>query len=223
MQRVFDIFLSGSILLMLLPIFLPLIIILRFSGEGEVFYRQQRVGLRGNNFGLLKFATMLKNSPKIGAGEITIRNDPRILPLGFFLRKTKLNELPQLWNILKGDMSIVGPRPMVPNTFEHYPIEARSVICTVAPGLTGIGSIIFRDEERYLDGHVNPMSFYRNVIIPHKCNLEQWYVKNQSLQLYFMVIFATAWVVFFPQSRIADVLFKGLPKAPMELTEARQN
>lgn len=219
MWRIFDIVLAGGTMLFLSPIFLPLMIVLRFSGEGEVFYRQQRVGLGGRNFGLLKFATMLKNSPKIGAGEITIRNDPRILPLGAFLRKTKLNELPQLWNIVIGDMSIVGPRPMVPSTFEHYPEEARNVLCTVRPGLTGIGSIVFRDEERYLDGHADPMAFYRGVIIPHKSNLELWYIENQSLKLYLLLIFATAWVIFFPNSKIAETLFQGLPTPPKELVE----
>lgn len=219
MRRVLDIVLAGGTLLFLLPILLPLIIVLRFSGEGEVFYRQQRVGLGGRNFGLLKFATMLKNSPKIGAGEITIRNDPRILPLGAFLRKTKLNELPQLWNIVIGDMSIVGPRPMVPSTFEHYPEKAKNVLCKVRPGLTGIGSIVFRDEERYLDGHADPMAFYRSVIIPHKSNLELWYVENQSLKLYLLLIFATAWVILFPSSKIAQTLFQGLPTPPRELVE----
>jgi lipopolysaccharide/colanic/teichoic acid biosynthesis glycosyltransferase len=219
MRRILDVVLAGGTMLFLSPILLPLMIVLRFTGEGEVFYRQQRVGLGGRNFGLLKFATMLKNSPTIGAGEITIRNDPRILPLGAFLRKTKLNELPQLWNIVIGDMSIVGPRPMVPSTFEHYPELARNVLCTVRPGLTGVGSIVFRDEERYLDGHADPMVFYRGVIIPHKSNLELWYVENQSLRLYLLVIFATAWVLFSPNSKIVQTLFQGLPTPPSELVE----
>ena len=217
MCRILDVILAGGIMLFLLPALFPLMILLRFTGEGEVFYRQQRVGLGGRNFGLLKFATMLKNSPKFGAGEITVRNDPRILPLGTFLRKTKINELPQLWNIIVGDMSIVGPRPMIPSTFEHYPEQARSVLSTVRPGLTGIGSIVFRDEERYLDGNADPMTFYRGVIIPYKSNLELWYVANQSLVLYLLVIFATAWVIFFPSSNIVQTLFQGLPTPPFEL------
>ena len=219
MRRILDVVLAGGTMLILSPILLPLILVLRFSGEGEVFYRQQRVGLGGRNFGLLKFATMLKNSPKIGACEITIRNDPRILPLGSFLRKTKVNELPQLWNIVIGDMSIVGPRPMVPSTFEHYPANAKSVLCKVLPGLTGIGSIVFRDEERYLDGHADLMAFYRDIIIPYKSNLELWYVANESLKLYLLMIFATAWVILFPSSKIAETLFQGLPTPPRELIE----
>ena len=219
MRRILDVILAGGALLFLSPILLPLMIILRLSGEGEVFYRQQRVGLGGLKFGLLKFATMLKNSPKIGAGEITVRNDPRILPLGIFLRKSKINELPQLWNIVIGDMSIVGPRPMVPSTFQHYPEQARCILCEVRPGLTGIGSIVFRDEERYLDGHAEPMDFYRNIIIPHKSNLELWYVKNQSLKLYILVVLVTAWVILRPSSKIVQTIFRGLPTLPDKLRE----
>ena len=102
MKRTLDVVLSFLALVVLVPFLLPVAVILRFTGEGEVFYIQERVGLGGNSFGLYKFATMLKNSPNIGAGEITVRGDPRVLPFGQFLRKTKLNELPQLWNILLG-------------------------------------------------------------------------------------------------------------------------
>ena len=149
MQRICDIFLSSLAILILSPIFIPIAIVLKFTGEGEIFYKQKRIGLNGKEFELLKFATML-NSPNIGAGEITIHNDPRVLPFGKFLRKTKINELPQLLNIITGDMSIVGPRPMVPNTFYNYSAEAQTMLNTVKPGLSGIGSIFFRDEERYL-------------------------------------------------------------------------
>ena len=217
-QRLLDVILSGVTLVCLLPLFLPVMLVLRITGEGEVFYRQTRVGREGKNFSLLKFATMLKNSPNIGTGEITVRNDPRILPLGGFLRKSKLNELPQLWNVLVGDMSIVGPRPMVPDTFSRYPETAQSIIQSINPGLTGVGSIVFRDEERFLDGLENPVAFYREVIIPHKSNLELWYVAHQSLGLYLRVIFATAWIIIFPKSNLAQSIFPGLPVAPPELT-----
>jgi len=214
MQRVFDILLSGIAILCFLPILLALMLVLRFSGESEVFYCQIRVGRNGRLFGLLKFATMLKNSSNMGAGEITLRNDPRILPVGHFLRKTKLNELPQLLNVFVGDMSLVGPRPMVPNTFANYPADTKDIIGSVRPGLSGIGSIAFRDEERYLDRLVDPQAFYRSEIIPYKAELECWFVNNQSLLLYFQVIFVTAWVVLFPKSQIANMIFKDLPRAP---------
>ena len=167
-MRFLDVVLSFLALVVLAPILVPVIVILRFTGEGEIFYTQERAGLGGNPFGLYKFATMLKNSPNIGAGEITVRGDPRVLPFGRFLRKTKLNELPQLWNIFIGDMSLVGPRPMVLNTYAYYSKEARAKLNTIRPGLTGIGSIVFRDEEHYLANHDEPMKFYREQIIPYK-------------------------------------------------------
>ena len=214
MERILDILLSFFALIVLIPFFVPVMIILRFTGEGEIFYTQQRAGQGGNAFGLVKFATMLKNSPNIGAGEITVKEDPRVLPFGQFLRKTKLNELPQLWNILIGDMSVVGPRPMVPNTYANYSKDSRMILNTVRPGLTGMGSIIFRDEERYLDSRENPAEFYKNVIIPYKSDLEIWFVGNKSIWLYIKLIAVTFWVVAFPQSKISETLFKDLPIKP---------
>jgi lipopolysaccharide/colanic/teichoic acid biosynthesis glycosyltransferase len=216
-KRSLDVVLSFLALAVLAPFLIPVVVILRFTGEGEVFYIQERVGRGGNSFGLYKFATMLKNSPNIGAGEITVRGDPRVLPFGQFLRKTKLNELPQLWNIFIGDMSVVGPRPMVLNTYAHYPEEARQKLNTIRPGLTGIGSIVFRDEERYLADRDEPMEFYREHIIPYKSDLELWFVKNNTLWLYIKIIFVTAWVVVFPSSTIVDKAFDGIPSLPDSL------
>jgi lipopolysaccharide/colanic/teichoic acid biosynthesis glycosyltransferase len=131
---------------------------------------QERVGKGGTSFKLFKLATMLKDSPNIGSGEITVKNDPRVLPLGRFLRKSKINELPQLWNILSGDMSVVGPRPMVADTYAHYSQEAQDILNSVRPGLTGLGSIIFRDEESFLDQRDDPVSFYPcNITHLQKC------------------------------------------------------
>jgi len=217
-KRFLDVVLSFLALVVLAPFLLPVAIILRFTGEGEVFYIQERAGRGGNSFGLYKFATMLKNSPNIGAGEITVRGDPRVLPFGQFLRKTKLNELPQLWNIFIGDMSVVGPRPMVLNTYAHYPEEARQKLNTIRPGLTGIGSIVFRDEERYLADRDEPMEFYREHIIPYKSDLELWFVENNTLWLYIKIIFVTAWVVIWPQSKIIESLFADIPMKPKSLT-----
>ena len=217
MKRFLDVVLSFLALVVLAPFLLPVVVILRLTGEGEIFYIQERAGRGGNSFGLYKFATMLKNSPNIGAGEITVRGDPRVLPFGQFLRKTKLNELPQLWNIFIGDMSVVGPRPMVLNTYAHYPEEARQKLNTIRPGLTGIGSIVFRDEERYLADRDEPMEFYREHIIPYKSDLELWFVENNTLWLYIKIIFVTAWVVVFPSSTIADSAFDGIPSLPDSL------
>src|SRR5690606_2286133 len=109
-----------------------------------------RVGYKNKTFSIWKFATMLKNSPNMPGGLITTKKDPRITPMGGFLRKTKINELPQLINILKGDMSFVGPRPVMQKSFEQYPPEIQKIIYNVKPGLTGIGSIVFRDEEQLI-------------------------------------------------------------------------
>lgn len=215
--RFFDIFFSLLALIFLLPLFVPILLILRFTGEKEIFYRQERVGRHGTPFALLKFATMLKKSPSIGAGEITLKNDPRVLPFGRFLRKTKINELPQLFNILLGHISVVGPRPMVPSTFLKYSPEAQYELKKVRPGLTGIGSIIFRDEEKFLEGKVDPRKFYDDHIIPFKNKLELWYVKNISISTYFKIIFVTAWVIVFSRSRIYEKLFSPLPTLPSSL------
>ena len=215
--RFFDILFSLLALLFLLPLFAPITLILRFTGEKEIFYRQERVGQFGSTFNLLKFATMLKESPTIGAGEITLKNDPRVLPFGRFLRKTKINELPQLINILFGQISIVGPRPMVPNTFLKYSPKAQLELKKVRPGLTGIGSIIFRDEEKFLEGKADPRKFYDQHIIPYKNDLELWYIKNESITTYFKIIFVTAWVIMFSRSKIYEKLFSQLPKLPPSL------
>jgi len=216
-RRFFDIVLSFLALVVLAPLLFPVVLILRLTGEGEVFYIQVRAGRGGNSFGLYKFATMLKDSPNIGAGEITVRGDPRVLPFGKFLRKTKLNELPQLWNIFIGDMSVVGPRPMVINTYAYYSEEARQKLNTIRPGLTGIGSIVFRNEERYLADREDPMEFYREHIIPYKSDLEFWFVDNNTFWLYIKIIYVTAWVVAFPSSNIVDKAFDGIPSLPDSL------
>ena len=217
--RFFDIFFSFLALLFLLPLLAPIVFILRFTGEKEIFYMQERVGRNGNPFSLIKFSTMLKDSPSIGAGEITIKNDPRVLPFGRFLRKTKINELPQLLNILFGHISVVGPRPMVPNTFHKYSTEAKSELNKVKPGLTGVGSIFFRDEEHFLEGKEDPRQFYDEHIIPFKNKLEIWFVENRSLLLYFKIIFITAWIILFPKSKIVLSKFNSLPEVPDELLE----
>ena len=217
MQRLFDIFFSGLALIMLSPLLIPIAIILKFSGEGEVFFAQQRVGLNGKMFDLLKFATMLKDSPHIGTGTVTVKNDPRILPIGGFLRKSKINELPQLLNILYGDMSVVGPRPQAPRCFEAFSADVQSQIVKVRPGLSGIGSIIFRDEENLLHDASDPVIFYDTVIAPYKGELEKWYIDNQSLTNYFLIIFVTVWAVFSPGSRIIWRVFPSLPQPPKEL------
>ncbi len=216
MKRLLDIILSGLGLLVFLPFGLVIALILLLTGEHEVFYRQQRIGRGGQPFGLLKFATMRKNSSSMGAGNITLKNDPRVLPFGKFLRKTKLNEVPQLWNILVGDMSVVGPRPLPRSNYEMIPEEYRNRTMVLKPGLTGVASIIFRDEEEFLADHADdPQGFYRDHIAPYKGKAEVWYLENRSFWLDLKLIFLTAWVVLFPKSRLPKRVFKGLEPHPL--------
>lgn len=220
MQRLLDIVFSGLALLVLAPLLVPISIALRLTGEGEVFFIQQRVGRGGQPFGLYKFATMLKNSPNLGTGTVTVKNDPRVLPLGRFLRKTKINELPQLLNIFKGDMSIIGPRPQTQRCFDAFPARSQAEIIKVRPGLSGIGSIVFRDEEELMHASKEPERFYDEVIMPYKGALEEWYVAHQGLWTYLAAIFVTAWVVLVPESRLAWRVFPQLPAVPAELAGA---
>ena len=218
MQRLFDIVLSGLALLVLSPLLLPIAVLLRLTGEGEVFFLQSRVGKGGKAFQLYKFATMLKDSPNLGTGTVTVKNDPRILPMGQFLRNTKINELPQLLNILNGDMSIIGPRPQTQRCFDAFLPASKKAIIQVRPGLSGIGSIIFRDEENMLHGQADSVRFYDEVIAPYKGTLEEWYVVNQGLWTYFMLIGLTIWVVLFSKSNVVRSVFPSLPRLPDSLS-----
>ena len=220
MQRLLDIVFSGLALLVLSPLLVPIALILRLTGEGEVFFIQQRVGRGGGMFGLYKFATMLKDSPNLGTGTVTVKDDPRVLPMGRFLRRTKINELPQLLNIFKGDMSIVGPRPQTQRCFDAFPARSQAEIVKVRPGLSGIGSIVFRDEEELMHAAKDPERFYDDVIMPYKGQLEEWYVANQGLWTYLCCIVLTAWVVLVPGSTVFWRVFKGLPLPPRELVAA---
>ena len=211
MQRFFDILLSSLALTLLSPLLVPLALLLRFTGEGEILYAQVRVGRDGKPFRLYKFATMLKNSPAMGTGTVTVKNDPRVLPVGRFLRKTKINELPQLLNILFGDMSIVGPRPQTQRCFGAFPADLQPVIVKVRPGLSGIGSLVFRNEQEMMDGNSDPDRLYDQVIMPYKARLEQWYVSHQGVMTYFKLILLTIWVVLVPNSKAVSRFFPDLP------------
>lgn len=217
MLRIFDIGLSLIALAFLSPLLIPIALLLRLTGEGEILYRQERMGYNGEIFSLLKFATMLKNSPNIGTGTITVNNDPRILPVGAFLRKTKINELPQLLNILGGSMSVVGPRPLTPETFNYYPTEIQKKITSVRPGLSGVGSIIFRNEEQIISQNLDAKSFYKQTIAPYKGRLEEWFATKSSTKVYFQVIYVTLWLIIFPSSKIAWKIFPDIPKCPKNL------
>ena len=179
LKRLFDLTLAGTTILVLAPLLIPIMVGLKLTGEGHVWYKQERIGLKNKPFLIWKFATMLKDSANMAGGIMTTKNDPRITPMGGFLRKSKINELPQLFNIFFGDMSIVGPRPVMRISFEAYPDDVQKVIYNVKPGLTGIGSIIFRDEEELITQVKNNggdvWDFYKGKIYPFKGELELWY------------------------------------------------
>jgi lipopolysaccharide/colanic/teichoic acid biosynthesis glycosyltransferase len=209
-KRIIDILIATIALMLLSPILIPSIIILLFTGEHEVFYFQKRLGYKNRVFNICKFATMLKNSPNIGTGEITLRNDPRVTTFGKILRITKVNELPQIINVFNGDMSIVGPRPLMEVSFKQYPDEVQQKVYNCKPGMTGIGSLIFRDEEKIVSDAPDPKAMYKNIYL-YKGKLELWYQGKASLYTDFIIIFLTAWSILFPKNNLTNKIFKDLP------------
>lgn len=197
---------------------LPVMLGLKLTGEGYIFYLQDRVGFRNTSFSIIKFATMLLDSPNMQGGILTSRKDPRITPLGGPLRRLKINELPQLINILKGDMSFVGPRPVMPKSFAQYPAEVQSIIYNVRPGITGLGSVVFSDEEELInqarERGEDPWHVYSQHIYPYKGQLELWYQQNQSFLLDTAIIVCTAISVFLPCNELIYRLYPGIPRQP---------
>lgn len=212
-KRFIDLLIATVALILLSPILLLSIIILSITGEHEIFYFQKRMGYKNKLFNIWKFATMLKNSPNMGTGEITLRNDPRVTKFGKLLRISKINELPQIINVFKGDMSIVGPRPLMEVSFKLYPQHVQEVIYNSKPGITGIGSLIFRDEEKLVSQTNDPKAMYA-AIYPYKGQLELWYQKNASVYTDLMIIFLTGWSILFPGNQMAQKVFKNLPVRP---------
>lgn len=220
MIRFFDILFSGVAIIILLPFMVPIMIALKLTGEHYIFYQQERIGKGGKPFYILKFATMLKDSPNMPGGVLTQKNDPRILPMGKFLRKTKINELPQLVNIFIGQMSFIGPRPQAKQHYDLYSIEVKQAIDKIPPGLSGIGSLVFRDEEDMLSRiSVDRNLFHDTVIAPYKGELEVWFSKNRNLKNYFKLIFMTVDAVLHPDSKKWRTAFKDLPPVPSELEQ----
>lgn len=216
-KRIGDIVLSLIAMVILLPLFIPIAILLLLTGEHKVFFLQDRIGYKGRTFKIWKFTSMVENSDNLGTGSITVRNDPRVLPVGRFLRKTKLNELPQIINVLLGDMSFVGARPQPKVDFDNYTKEVQTHIYNTRPGITGVVSIIFRDEERLIsEVQENHYEFYKNHIAPYKGELEMWYQQKISFNVDLMLLFITFWVVLCPHSELVYKVFKDLPPKPAE-------
>lgn len=219
MIRLLDIIFSVLALSVLSVVLLPITLLLRFTGEGKILYCQERIGQFGEKFRLIKFATMLEDSPNIGTGTITIEDDPRVLPVGRVLRKTKVNELAQLINVIKGDMSLIGPRPLTAQAYASYEPEVAKQIYSVKPGLSGIGSIIFRDEEKLLQSEQNAQQVYDNIIAPYKAELEMWFCKKRCLKLYLGLIVITAVTIAIPKSVLVWRVFPSLPEPNEDLLE----
>ena len=217
MQRLSDIILSTLALIVLFPLLLIVSVILKFTGEGEIFYRQERVGLNRKKIFLFKFATMVKNSENIGTKTLTLHNDPRILPFGKFLRRSKINELPQLLNIFIGDMSVIGPRPQTLECFNYFPEIEKDKIISVRPGLSGAGSIFFRNEDKMTKESSDPSRFYKTVIMPYKSKIEISYVENRNIINYFYLILLTVIAVLNPKSSLLKKFYLNLPEIPESL------
>lgn len=217
LKRFIDLLIATIALILLSPVFILVIIILTLTGEHEVFYFQNRIGYKNKPFRIWKFTTMQKNSSSLGSKEITLRNDPRVTKFGRILRMTKINELPQIINVYIGEMSIVGPRPLMEVSFNLYPEKVKNSIYDSKPGITGIGSLIFRDEEKTVSEAEDPKKMYASIYL-YKGELELWYQQNASLLVDAKIIFLTAWGIFFPGNNLCLKVFKTLPKEDKTIT-----
>jgi lipopolysaccharide/colanic/teichoic acid biosynthesis glycosyltransferase len=222
LKRSFDVVLSIIGILIIAPIFILISLVLKFTGEGEIFFLQERIGLNNKTFYIYKFATMLKNSSNIGNKNLTVRNDSRITKVGKLLRITKINELPQILNVIKGDMSLIGPRPLLATSVVKYTKEVQKIIYKNRPGITGLGSLVFRDEEllvtAYKELGKDPSEYYKIYIYPYKGALEEWYYYNCSLLVDFKILFLTFWSLVNPKSQWVYKTLKNLPTKPDSLT-----
>lgn len=189
-KRIVDVIISLLGLILLSPLLLILAVLIKIESSGPVFFRQVRVGKNEIKFRIFKFRTMKIDSENEGP-KITVKDDKRITPLGTYLRKYKLDELPQLINVLSGDMSLVGPRPEVPNFVALYPTSIKKIVFSVRPGITDPASIIFRNENELLTHTSDPENYYTENIMPEKLEYYVDYVENRNLLLDFSIILKT--------------------------------
>lgn len=194
--RFFDVLISLLVLIIFFPLLLIIALLIKLTSKGHVIFVQKRVGKNNTDFNIYKFRTMRVNAPKGSAITIGAR-DSRITNIGYFLRKFKLDELPQLVNVLKGDMSIVGPRPEVRKYVDMYKPEHMFVL-SVRPGVTDYASIAYKNENELLATAANPEKFYIEEIMPAKIGLNKDYIYNKGLKSYFFIIFRTVFAVFNP-------------------------
>ena len=193
MKRLFDLTLATVWILLLSPILILAAILIKSTMPGPVIFKQKRIGKEGKPFIIYKFRSMRINTSDTA---ITLSTDKRITRFGRFIRKTKIDELPQLCNILKGEMSIVGPRPDVPGYYDTLTGE-NQLIWTLRPGLTGLDSMFYPNEQVILDHQTHPRQYYDNILWPHKVRLNLWYTKNRTLLIDMKIICNTATQLLF--------------------------
>lgn len=189
MKRLFDVVVSGIGLFLISPLLLATAVAVRLTSQGPVLFRQERVGRAFRRFRILKFRTMVQDAPRLGR-QITCGNDVRITPLGRILRKSKIDELPQLLNVIRGDMSLVGPRPEVPKYVDMFHDDYETIL-KVRPGITDLASIEYIDEQSVLGNAQDPESEYIERVLPHKIGLAKQYVERQSFFLDLRIILGT--------------------------------
>lgn len=194
MKRIIDIFASAFMLILLFPFGLVIALLIACDSRGGVFYRQSRVGRNNRDFTLYKFRTMRTDADRLGLLTVGAR-DPRVTRVGYYLRKYKIDELPQLLNILSGDMSFVGPRPEVRKYVDLYNNEQKKVL-SVRPGLTDYASIAYINENEILEKANDKEQTYINEIMPEKIKLNMKFIQNPSLYQYFKIIFLTIKSIF---------------------------
>ena len=189
-KRIFDLTFVIPGLFVLSPVFFMIAFLIKRDSDGSVLFKQERVGLNGKLFKVLKFRTMVVDAEKKGA-KVTTGGDPRITRSGQWLRKYKLDELPQLINVLKGEMSLVGPRPEVPEYVDFYTEDQKQTVLSVLPGITDIASIEFRNENELLSDSKDPVKDYKEKVLPIKLAYYEQYVTERSLRLDFILILKT--------------------------------
>ena len=194
MIRALDILISLVFLFLLSPILVIVALLIMLTSGWPFIFRQTRVGLHGNDFQIIKFRTMRKDAEKFGQLTVGSR-DPRVTPIGYFLRKYKLDELPQFWNVLVGQMSIVGPRPEVKKYVKLYSAEQLKVL-NVRPGITDDATIRFRNENQIVGNYANPEEAYIKEILPLKLRLSSVWLKKPTLYNYFRIIWQTFVALF---------------------------
>lgn len=219
LRRLLDIVIALAGLILLSPTFVLIALAIKHDSPGPVFYRGRRAGRGGKEFGILKFRTMYENESSRNGAKVTAQDDSRITPIGKWLRETKANELPQLWNVLVGEMSLVGPRPEDPEIVESWSEEDRQILLSVRPGITSPATVIYRDEESLLSS-ANVMQDYLKDILPTKLRLDTLYVRNRSLTTDLDVIFWTA-IALLPKMRKMAIPQQSLYWGPISRLSGR--